>query len=183
MICPKCSYARKPVETTPEEKCPSCGIYYAKFNAPQSRITVQPGLRSDAGGSLKLVIGVLVVSTLVSFAPKPAWLGALMDGEDGFGNAAAVDVRGKDFSKSEIVMYSLTTCGYCTALRHKFEANKIPFTEHFVDTDQTRWQELIQKMQAAGYQGGGIGTPTLEVNGRMMRNNPRFEDVIKQALS
>lgn len=32
-ICPKCSYSRKPTDTTPDYACPSCGIVYAKYDA------------------------------------------------------------------------------------------------------------------------------------------------------
>ena len=183
MNCPKCGYARKAVETTPDGQCPSCGIYYAKFNAAPPPIKMQPGLRSDAGGSFKLIAGILVAAGLVSLAPQPAWLRALTADNESSVSSVAAEARGKDFSKAQIVMYSLTTCGYCTALRHELEANNIPFTEHFVDADQTRFLELTQKLQAAGYQGGAIGTPTLEVNGKMMPNNPRFEDIVRQAQS
>ena len=30
MICPKCKYKRKPVETSPDWQCPSCGVAYSK---------------------------------------------------------------------------------------------------------------------------------------------------------
>ena len=32
-VCPKCSYTRKPTDTTPDYACPSCGIVYAKYDA------------------------------------------------------------------------------------------------------------------------------------------------------
>lgn len=31
LTCPKCSYVRKPTDTTPAWQCPACGIAYAKF--------------------------------------------------------------------------------------------------------------------------------------------------------
>lgn len=186
MICPKCGYKRKQQETAPEGQCPSCGIYYHKYQEQERQDFVARTARpapertgGAAGGSLAMVAGVLVVSGLVS-AFGPGWL---RPSDSGRSVPYSGDIAGKDFSSARITMYSLTTCGYCVAMRHKLEANKIPFNEYFVDTDQARQQELFQKLQQSGFRGGGIGTPTLEVNGKMMPNNPSFEDVVKQALS
>jgi len=89
-------------------------------------------------------------------------------------------VRDLDMRDVRITMYSLTTCGYCTQLRHVFEANNIPFREVFLDTDQARLQELTAKLQQAGIMGGAIGTPTLEVNGKMMPNNPPLAEILRE---
>lgn len=34
--CPKCGYERKPVERVQEGQCPYCGIFYAKYRAPET---------------------------------------------------------------------------------------------------------------------------------------------------
>jgi glutaredoxin len=184
MNCPKCGYARKLKETAPEGQCPSCGIYYAKFNsAPRPAPAARAAERSDAGGSLKVIIGVLVVVGLLSIIPAPAWLRSTTGADEISGDAPRRKVSEMDFSKAQIVMYSLTTCGYCVSLRRTFEANNIPFTEYFLDADQASMEELTRKLNAAGFRGGGIGTPTLEVNGKMMPNNPPFEEILKQARS
>lgn len=190
MNCPKCGYVRRLDTKVPEGQCPFCGIYYAKFSGtPRGPVRIEPEERADAGGSLKLVLSILFVAGLIAIAPKPAWLESLLEGDEPVARTAAPVVGRNEASRpaaaqrSGIIMYSLTTCGYCKSMRRKFEANNIPFTEYFVDVDQARFLELTQKLQAAGYMGGGIGTPTLDVNGRMMPNNPPFEEVLRQARS
>ena len=42
-----------------------------------------------------------------------------------------------------------------------------------------RMTELTHKLQAAGMRGGGIGTPSFDVNGRMLLNNPSLEEIRK----
>ena len=184
MNCPKCGYARKLKETAPEGQCPSCGIYYAKFDsAPRPAIAAVAAEPSDAGGSLKVILGVIFVVGLLSVIPAPAWLQSTT-GADGIpGDARGAKVSQVDFSKAQVVMYSLTTCGHCVSMRRTLEANNIPFTEHFLDTDPASMEELSRKLNAAGVRGGGIGTPTLEVNGKLLLNNPPFEEVLKQARS
>lgn len=86
-----------------------------------------------------------------------------------------------DFTGARITMYSLRTCSHCKALRETFEANGVPFREVFVDEDQARMEEMMARLQFSGHQ-GGVGTPTLEVNGRMMPNNPPLEDIVREAL-
>jgi glutaredoxin len=184
MNCPKCGYARKLQETAPEGQCPSCGIYYAKFNsAPRTAPAAPAAERTDAGGSLKVIIGVLFVVGLLSIIPAPAWLRSTTGADGISGDAPRRKVSEMDFSRAQVVMYSLTTCGHCVSMRRTLEANNIPFTEHFLDTDPASMEELTRKLNAAGVRGGGIGTPTLEVNGKMLLNNPPFEEVLRQARS
>lgn len=82
---------------------------------------------------------------------------------------------------NEVVMYSLTTCGYCRALRGKMTQAGIPFTEHFVDADPARMQEFSAVLMAQNVPPGAVGVPTLTVNGTLLPNNPPFE-IIKQNL-
>ena len=182
MNCPKCGYARKLQESAPEGQCPSCGIYYAKFNAaPRPAAVALPAERTGSGVFLKAIVGVVVVVGLLSVIPAPSWMRSTT-GADGIpGDARRGKVSQMDFSKAQVVMYSLTTCGHCVSMRRTLEANKVPFTEYFLDTDPASMEELSRKLNAAGVRGGGIGTPTLEVNGMLMINNPPFEEVLKQA--
>lgn len=193
MKCPKCGYERKAKESVPATQCPSCGIYYAKFAGPMpppTRATYVPAPEPQGTGFIGklLFAGVLVAGIAYVAASMPAglWMRLLPGAQAGKnyelpGPGGRGKLRDVDFSRSRIVMYSLTTCIYCAELRHIFEANKVPFTEYFIDTDQARYREMFGKLQAMGF-GGGVGTPTLEVNGRMMPNNPPIEDIIKQAL-
>ncbi len=75
----------------------------------------------------------------------------------------------------QLVMYSLTTCGYCTIKRQELQRAGIPFTEYFIDKDISARQRLNEKLQKAGIQGGSIGTPLFEVNGQMITGNPPFQ--------
>jgi glutaredoxin len=84
-----------------------------------------------------------------------------------------------EYAQARIVMYSLTTCGYCNIKRAELKSQGIPFVEHFIDKDPARKQELFAKLAAAGYKGRGVGTPTFEVNGRMLPNNPSLATIRK----
>lgn len=185
MNCPKCGYARKLNESAPDTQCPACGVYYAKVSSAQAPLP-RPGLVLYAepkryGGTIfKGLLAVAVAAAVVTLAPVLSGLRPQSARADHVSGVPG-EFKGRDFSNARIVMYSLTTCGYCVELRHKFEANGIPFVEHFVDTDPARMEELMGKLQAARHQ-GGVGTPTLEVNGTMMPNNPPLEAILRQAL-
>jgi glutaredoxin len=160
MKCPKCGYVRRMGEAAPGWQCPSCGIAYAKAGeGTHSRARREPG----GSGKFTAVVFVLVAAFL-------AW--ALIPGLRG-------DTANKDFSGAQVVMYSLTTCVYCNEKRAQLRARGIPFTEYFIDTDAARQKELFEKLLVAGYRGGGIGTPTFEVNGKMLPNNPSLATIIK----
>jgi protein-disulfide isomerase len=85
----------------------------------------------------------------------------------------------KAYAESRIVMYSLTTCGYCNIKRDELRSHGMPFVEYFIDKDPARKRELFDKLAAAGYQGRAVGTPTFEVNGRMLPNNPSLATIRK----
>ena len=75
-----------------------------------------------------------------------------------------------------IVMYSLTTCEYCEEKRQQLQAEGIRFTEYFLDEDRNAEQELTDKLARQGYH-GAIGTPSFEINGRLLMNNPSMERI------
>ena len=164
MKCPKCGYTRRMGEAAPEWQCPSCGVAYAKAEAASGRIP-RGRARDEPGGGGKFTAFVFVL--VAAFA---AW--ALIPG---FRAAPAKT----DFSGAQVVMYSLTTCTFCNQKRAELTAMGVPFTEHFVDTDLARQKELFEKLHASGYRGGGIGTPTFEVNGKMLPNNPSIDTILK----
>jgi hypothetical protein len=76
-----------------------------------------------------------------------------------------------------LLMYSLTTCGNCTLKRRELAARGIPFTEYFIDVDGARNNEMWDKLSRAGYSSHGIGTPTFDVAGTMLPNNPALEEI------
>jgi glutaredoxin len=92
-------------------------------------------------------------------------------------SAAVGELQG--YRQTKVVMYSLTTCGYCKLMRHELQARNIPFVEYFLDTEPGRQAELGEKLRRAGFRPGAIGTPTLEVNGVMLPNNPSMSTVLK----
>ena len=166
MKCPKCSYVRKMGETAPDWQCPSCGVAYAKANSVgvgETRVEQQP----DSGGGKfgKVLFVILAVAIVWALAHNT--------------RQQSAPARQGEFAGTGIVMYSLTTCGFCNAKRAELRARGIPFVEYFVDTDRDRQRELFEKLLVSGYQGGGIGTPTFEVNGTMLPNNPSLETIIK----
>jgi glutaredoxin len=78
---------------------------------------------------------------------------------------------------SEIVMYSLTTCGYCTRKREELKLNHIRFTEHFIDKDSAKNDEMRAKLSASGDTRSYITVPVFDVYGYMMTGNPSFKTI------
>lgn len=71
-----------------------------------------------------------------------------------------------------VIMYSLSTCGYCNQKREQLKREGIPFKEYFIDRDSTQLAALEDKLRASGYKSRSVGTPTFDVNGTMLPNNP-----------
>ena len=53
----------------------------------------------------------------------------------------------------QIIIYSTTTCPYCKMLKDYFAANKLTFSEKFVDTDEAAKEEMMRES------GGFLGVP------------------------
>lgn len=171
MNCPKCGHDRLPGTTAPEWRCPSCGVAYAKaakaVSAPLSRAA-----RSIQDGQF-----VRVIALLLAIGVGMAFMSITRE-------EPATPARGDGFQtyqRGSVIMYSLTTCGYCAQKRAQLLAAGIQFEEHFVDSDPARMRELSVKLSNAGYRGGAIGTPTFDVNGNMLPNNPSL-DTIREHL-
>lgn len=171
MQCPKCSHERGPADTAPAWQCPACGVAYAKVAAGSA-----PRARSDdaAAGPRRFSRLVLVALALGA----GVILSTSMRSSPG---VAPLDAQSSmpSYQPARVVMYSLTTCGYCNRKRAELKANGIPFVEHFVDQDRARQRELFDKLQASGFRGGVVGTPTFEVNGTMLPNNPSLSTIRK----
>lgn len=80
-------------------------------------------------------------------------------------------------AENRVVMYSLTTCGYCVAKHRELKEASIPFTEYFIDTDLARRDELIEKIRRANLPVRPYGTPILEVNGTLLPDNPSLQEI------
>ena len=94
--------------------------------------------------------------------------------------AAPGELPSYDKAKVRVTMYSLTTCPYCKAMRRELTARSIPFVEYFIDAEPGRMQEVTSKLERAGFRPGAIGTPIMEVNGKMLPNNPSLGTVLRQ---
>lgn len=96
------------------------------------------------------------------------------------GQASASDIEQMvSAQQHEVIMYSLTTCGYCTAKRKEFQERGVRFTEYFLDKDQQAVQQASSKLAMQGYSSAGIGTPLFEINGRMITGNPPIEELAR----
>lgn len=171
MKCPKCGYQRVAGETAPDWQCPSCGVAYAKAAAADR--PVRPARDEGARGASRFAKFILL---LVAIGAGVALSAVLRPDAD---RHRATQGPAGDYAQAKVVMYSLTTCGYCNMKRAELKANGIPFVEHFIDKDQDRQRELFEKLLASGYKGGGVGTPTFEVNGTMLPNNPSLSTIRK----
>jgi hypothetical protein len=78
---------------------------------------------------------------------------------------------------NEVIMYSLTTCGYCKQKKGEMESAGIAFTEYFIDTDAERRDELNRKLEQSGLPPRGYGVPILDVHGTMLPNNPSLKTI------
>lgn len=78
---------------------------------------------------------------------------------------------------AQVIMYSLTTCGYCVLKAKELHKENIDFIEYYIDENQELEQELNNKMAEAGYKPRAFGTPVLDVNGMMLPDNPPIEKI------
>jgi glutaredoxin len=81
----------------------------------------------------------------------------------------------------EVIMYSLTTCGNCSLMADELKKEGIAYTEKFIDTQSGVREELNDKLTRAGFAVRAYGTPTLDVHGRMMTDNPGIK-AVKRAI-
>jgi glutaredoxin len=94
-----------------------------------------------------------------------------------FSGGRTENVAAKLAPGNEVVMYSLTTCGYCTQKRGQLTAAGIPFTEIFLDKDEAQHRKFGELLAAHNVPPGGVGTPSFMVNGELMLNNPRMDEL------
>ena len=84
-----------------------------------------------------------------------------------------------DPRSNTVVMYSLTTCGYCAAKRREFDELGIRYTELFIDADQSARSQLDMRLEQANFARQTYGTPIVDVNGILLPNNPPIEDIAR----
>ena len=99
----------------------------------------------------------------------------------GFPGTGEANIADKLEPGNRVVMYSLTTCGYCVEKRKRLTSAGILFDEVFVDRDPARMNEFNALLAANSIPNGAVGTPTFTVNGKLLVNNPDMA-IIKQHL-
>lgn len=139
------------------------------------------GMRTiAAAAALLLLTGLTVMGQIAdSMSRLPAITGVDLPGLAVPRDVANAEAGAYNPDRDRIVMYSLTTCGYCAAKRQEFDRAGIRYTELFVDTDGEAAESLNRKLAATGHAGGGVGTPVVEVNGVLLANNPPMAEIRK----
>ena len=61
----------------------------------------------------------------------------------------------------KVIVYSTSSCPYCTLAKDYLTSKNIKFTEYDVGQDRDRAREMVMKSQQTG-------VPVLEVNGRII---------------
>lgn len=81
---------------------------------------------------------------------------------------------------NQLIMYSLTTCGYCKIKAKELRAASIPYTEYYLDRNQQKWDELEEKLAKARYPtlSGNYGTPLFDAYGFIVYNNPSIDKLL-----
>jgi uncharacterized membrane protein YhaH (DUF805 family)/glutaredoxin len=82
-----------------------------------------------------------------------------------------------DAGRDRIVMYSLSTCGFCAEKRRQFDSMGVRYSEYIIDQDAAAEARLNDRLQRAGLGNGAIGIPIIEVNGTLLPNNPGFGEI------
>jgi glutaredoxin-like YruB-family protein len=72
-----------------------------------------------------------------------------------------------------VTIYTTPTCGYCKVAKEFFRAQRVPFTEYNVASDQRKAEEMVRKS-------GQMGVPVIDVNGKIIVGFNRLE--IERAL-
>jgi len=167
-ICPKCRYARKDSDTAPAWQCPSCQVAYSKVGndnheavAAAGRYRAEP---DKSSGNWKWALGlaiVLAVAWQARHAAKRSARDSTRPASVQAQGQAQGQGQGQGQGQPEIVLYSASWCGYCTATREFFKDNGIRFTE--LDIENT----------AAGAEGyaklGAGGVPLIVVGDELVR--------------
>jgi glutaredoxin len=79
----------------------------------------------------------------------------------------------------QVIMYSLTTCGYCKQKGRELDRAGIEYKEYFIDKDHKRRDELTNKLKLAGFEPRSWGTPIMDIKGVMLPNNPSMKKIMK----
>lgn len=100
-----------------------------------------------------------------------------LPGVPGSDSGKAAFTQHYDASRDRIVMYSLSTCGFCAEKRQQFDSMGVRYVELMIDEDPVAEARLNLRLREAGLDSGAIGTPIIEVNGTLLPNNPGLGEI------
>ncbi|MDQ7988926.1 MAG: DUF805 domain-containing protein [Candidatus Dactylopiibacterium sp.] len=129
-----------------------------------------PWLFAIAGVVVSIVLGI--VSNQRLNTPDNGLVQVMRDAP-----ATPAAPAGRYAAHNRVVMYSLTTCPWCREKREQLTAAGVPFTELFLDTDVAAMRAFEARLREAGHR-GGVGTPSFEINGELLLNNPPLDVVL-----
>lgn len=81
-----------------------------------------------------------------------------------------------------VVMYSLTTCGYCVEKAKELARHQIAHVEYFMDEDPQSEKEFSAAIRNAGMPIKPYGTPVFVIYDEVLPNNPSIE-LIKATIA
>lgn len=136
-----------------------------------------PGLPAVAASAVALVLASLLgFAQLNKVMPMLAAYG--IQSSHAASNSLAT-IEDYDPKSNTIIMYSLTTCGYCEAKRRELDGMGIRYTELFIDGPGNAQEQLSSRLDQAGMPRQSYCTPILEVNGVMLPNNPPMDEIVQ----
>ncbi|MCX9158021.1 DUF805 domain-containing protein [Niveibacterium sp. 24ML] len=133
------------------------------------------GPEPSVGGAKPVLLSLAVLAVSVGLVMK-SMPGSMSELAQQYGQAEAStgDERAlPDVSyapDNRIVMYSMAGCEDCDAMRDWLRAEGLRFSDYAVDSDQAAADQLSEKL--AGMGGGNVQLPVMEINGKLMPNNP-----------
>lgn len=179
--CPKCAYTRKLADKDkPGWQCPSCGIAYAKFDAPAAasmsaphavRATQEahaPAELPVSRAALFWILACVVAAGYLGYARvvlEPAAVAEkiAMAGQAGPGRRVSAEVSAElaRITPSRVVLFATSWCGYCAQARKLFREQGVRFTEIDVEADPEGARFQSEQLRASG-------VPTIVIGSRLI---------------
>ena len=81
----------------------------------------------------------------------------------------------------EVFVYGRPSCGLCTAFKDNADAEGLDYTFYDIDTDESKKNEMWDKLNAAGMGGGSVTLPVVDANVEgesNMFSNPSVQEVL-----
>ncbi len=70
-------------------------------------------------------------------------------------------------SQKEMIVYGSNTCDHCISFKQKMDSLGIKYTFYDVQEDQTKAQEMLDKLEKVNFI-GNIAFPVVDIEGRVM---------------